>query len=47
MHLILEFTFFSRKLGRSQLLPGISYKGWVLAGLATPLYMGIRVVSVF
>ena len=25
----------------------ISYKGWVLAGLVTPLYMGIRVVSDF
>ena len=39
--------FFPHKLGRSQLLPGISFTGWVLAGLATPLYMGIWVVYDF
>lgn len=39
--------FFPHKLGRSQLLPGFSYKGWVLAGLTTPLCMSIQVVSGF
>lgn len=47
IYLVLEFTFFPRKLGGSQLLPGISYKGWALVLLTVPLSMGIQVVSVF
>ena len=47
IYLVLEFTFFPLNLGRSQLLPGTSYKVWALVLLTVPLSMGIQVVSGF